>query len=172
RRVKLDSGGQCQIGYGWQNTKTQSELHVELAEYSRSVTSSSYSYRFADAGVGRGAERGGRGKWGAATGCLCFGQRIERHPDATAADRGEHAIRSRKNAHREMENRRRNQATDAGDCGIHSAQLAVGAAGNDRATEQRAGRSGGEFQALPQPGCAVRLLWFGGGVGGRFRIER
>src|SRR5713101_3765061 len=95
--------------------RTQSEAHVELAEYSCSVAS--LSYRGACACYGGSAKRKRR-----AAGRLCVGERTEWHPGTIEADDAEHAVRS---------------------------------AGNDRATEQLPGRSGGEFQALPQPGCAV-----------------
>src|ERR1039457_71945 len=150
--------------------RTQSEPHVELAEYSRWVVL--HSHRCARARGGKRARRNRPRNRRAAAGCLCFGERTERHPDAIAEDGAKYAIRSRKDAHRKMEDRRRDQATDAGERGVHPAQLAIGAAGNDRATEQRTGRCGSEFQALPQPRCAVRRLWRGGGIGGSLRIER
>src|SRR5208282_250885 len=145
---------------------TRSEPHVELAEYSRSV--GFHSHRCARARGGRRARR----NRGAAAGCLRLGERTEWHPDAIAEDGAKYAIRSRKDADRKMEDRRRDQATDAGERGVHPAQLEVGATGNDRAAEQRTGRRSGEFQTLPQPRCAVRRLWRGGGIGGSLRIER
>src|SRR6266851_9818043 len=132
--------------------RTQSEAHVELAEYSCSVAS--LSYRGACACYGGSAKRKRRANRDAA-GRLCVGERTEWHPGTIEADGAEHAVRSSKDAHRAMEDRRCDQTTDAGDGGVHPAQPAVGAAGNDHATEQLTGRSGSEFQALPQPGRAV-----------------
>src|SRR5208282_84237 len=101
--------------------RTRSEPHVELAEYFRSVVF--HSRRCACARGGRRARRSRPANRRAAAGCLCVGERTERHPDAIAEDGAKYAIRSRKDAHRKMEDRRRDQATDASERGIHPTQL-------------------------------------------------
>src|SRR5438309_6102700 len=105
--------------------------HVELAEYSRSVTFlfRLHHYHWACGGVCSGSGWGARRGRRAAAGGVCVGERTERHRGAIEADGTKHAIRSRKDAHREMEDGRCDQATDAGECGVHSAERAFGAAG-------------------------------------------
>src|SRR5260370_23888746 len=117
--------------------RAYSEAHVEFAEFSHSVDF--LPYRGAYACYGGRAKRKRRANRDAAAGRLCVGERTERHPGAIEADGAEHAVRSSKDAHREMEDRRSDQAADAGDGGVHPAQLAVRATGHDRATEQLAG---------------------------------
>jgi hypothetical protein len=98
----------------------------------------------------RCASCGGRGRRDAAAGRLYFGQRIQRYFDAIAADGEEHANRPRKHTHREMEDRRFNQAADAGQCGVHSAQPAVALPEMIAQLNNSPEDSGSEFQTLPQ----------------------
>src|ERR1700674_5736362 len=152
--------------------RTQSEPHVELADYSRSVTFLFHLHRWVCGCACAGLSGEARRSRLAAAGRVCIGERTEQHRGAIEADGTKHAIRSRKDPHREMENGRCDQATNAGERGVHPAQLAVGAAGNDHATEQRAGRLRAEFQTLRQPRCAGCRVRFGGGSGGSVWIER
>src|SRR5208337_842259 len=136
------------------NAPAPLEPHGELAEYSGSVTSSLFHPVVYDC-AGRGANHGWRAIRNADSRGLCFGQRTEWNPGAIAGDGEEHAIRSRKDSHRAMEDRRRDQAANAGNGRIDPTQSAVRSAGNDWSIKQLTGGSGSEFQALPQPRGSV-----------------
>src|SRR5260370_41967046 len=95
--------------------RAYSEAHVEFAEFSHSVDF--LPYRGAYACYGGRAKRKRRANRGAAAGRLCVGERTERHPGAIEADGGEDAVRSSKDARREMGGRPCHPAPEAGDGG-------------------------------------------------------
>ena len=98
-RFGLDLGSQRQIIW-LTNTGTDDEPACELAGFSLDLALLTLTSLCLRRGGRRGSNRHGNG---AAAGCLCVGERAERHPDAIAEDGAKYAIRSRKDAHRKME---------------------------------------------------------------------
>src|SRR5580692_3709663 len=117
------------------------------------------------------SSRFGAGGLGAG-GSVRLGQPTESDPVAVGTGRAGHAGGSGEAANRKMEDRFEHQAQHQRRRGLSPAQPAKCASGNHCSTASFAGERWGNFQALPQSGCAFRRLRAGGRVGGSVRLQR